>query len=505
MTQILLLLENQQNLRLLAELLSTSYQVLVTNKKPQAEQFDLCILDGKALDRHWEWVQARKADEEPVYLPFLLITSRQDVSIVTRHLWRSMDELITKPIEKIELQARVEILLRSRKYSQQLLAANHQLQVVAANLSASEAKFRSLVNNSSDAIAVVKEDGVVVYASPSSRTIFGFSPQELEGKNVFDFIHPDDLSSAIAPFRASLINPDKTQVSEYRFRHKDGSWRYLESKSNFSHTALQSRGIVVTSRDITQRKQAEADIINALQTAQELSELKTRFVSMVSHEIRNPLNSISTAAQLLERYGEKWDRDKKQDFFQRIKVNVKLLTELLEDVLLIGKVEAGKLEIQPTLVEIESFCNDLLEEVKLNVDGSHQLIFTSEGRCTNAYIDKKILRHILYNLIANAIKYSPPGSKVCLEVFCCEEGFVFKVKDNGIGIPLENQKHLFESFYRADNARNISGTGLGLFIVKKYVDISGGNISVESEIGVGSTFTVTLPLNTEANITRNYT
>jgi len=505
MIQVLLLLEHKENRRLLSEWLSASYRVLVPDTSPQLEQvFDICILDGRSLDLHWQWVQAKRAAEQPVYLPFLLISFYQDVRMATRHLWQTVDDLITKPIEKTELQARLEILVRSRKYSQQLLAANQQLQaeiyerqVLAATLSESEAKFRSLVNDSSDAIAIIKVDGTIIYASPSSESVFGFSPEELEGKNIFDFIHSDDLSSAIAPFRASLINPDKTQVSEYRFCHKDGSWRYLESRSNFSSTALQSNGIVVTSRDITKRKQAEADIIQALKTEQELNELKSRFVSMVSHEIRNPLNSISTAAQLIERYGEQWNQEKKQDFFQRIKVNVKLLTELLEDVLLIGKVEAGKLEIQPTPVAIESFCSDLLEEVKLNLDGSHQMVFTTEGKCTTAYIDKKILRHILYNLLVNAIKYSPAGSKVCLELLSQEKNFIFKVKDEGIGIPLENQKRLFESFYRADNVKNISGTGLGLFIVKKYIDISGGNISVESQVGVGTTFTVTLPLNIE--------
>lgn len=510
--QVLLLLEHKENCRLLSEWLSAKYQVVVSDIEPQLDDiFDICILDGVSLDRHWQWVQAKRAAEQPVYLPFLLITFHNDVRMATRRLWQSVDDLITKPIEKAELQARLEILLRSRKYSQQLLAANQQLQVGAENLSASEAKFRSLVNNSSDAIAIIKSDGTVIYASPSNESVLGFSPFELEGKNIFDFIHSDDLASAIAPFRNSLTNPDKTQVSEYRFRHKDGSWRYLESKSNFSPAALQSNSLVVNSRDITKRKQAEAELIKALKTAQELSEMKSHFVSMVSHEIRNPLNSISTAAQLLERYGEQWEREKKQDFFQRIKVNVKLLTDILEDVLLIGKVDAGRLEVKPTSVVVESFCSDLLEEIKLNLDGSHEMVFTTHGKCTKAYIDKKILRHILYNLLVNAIKYSPAGSKVSLELFCHENNFVFKVKDEGIGIPIENQKRLFESFYRADNVKNIAGTGLGLFIVKKYIDISGGNISVESQVGTGSTFTVTLPLNSGkereqgANIIRDYT
>lgn len=508
MSQILLFLEHTKNRHLLAEWLGMHYQVLLSDSEVRAghavpvldEHFDLCILDGPALDHLWEWVQARKKAEQPVFLPFLLITPRQDVRMITRHLWQSVDELISKPIEKLELQARVEILLRSRQLSVKLKTANEDLQneiaerqQVEVALAKSEAKFRALVQNSSDVIRVLEADGTVSYASPSSQNILGFSPEELEGKNAFDFVHNDDFSTMSAPFRASLDNPGETQISEYRFRHKDGSWRYLESKSKFSTIAPNLNGIVVNSRDITERKQAEEEILNALKKERELNELKSRFVSMVSHEIRNPLNGISAAAQILERYSEQWSKEKKQEFFQRIKNNVKQLTELLNDVLIIGKAEANKLEFKPVLLNLENFSRDLIEEMKLSTDGQHAITFATQKQCINAYLDEKLLRHILTNLLSNAIKYSPQGSTINLDIDSQDGEVIFQIQDEGIGIPLEDQERLFESFHRASNVKNIPGTGLGLAIVKRCVDIQGGAISVTSEVGVGTTFTVTLP------------
>lgn len=509
MSRILLFLEHTQNRRLLSEWLGMHYQVLLSDSQVRVgkavplldEPFDLCILDGSALNHLWEWVQARKKAEQPVFLPFLLITLRPDVNMITRHLWQSIDELVTKPIEKVELQARIEILLRSRQLSVQLKTANEELQSEIAErqrvetaLAKSEANFRALVQNSSDVLNVLESDGTVLYASPSSQNVLGFAPEELEGKNAFDFVHADDLNPAITPFKASLANPGETQVSQYRFRHKDGSWRYLESKSNFSPTDTSLNGIVVNSRDISQRKQAEENIISALKKERELNELKSRFVSMVSHEIRNPLNSILTAAQILERYGEKWSPEKKKDFFQRIKTSVKLLTELLDDILVIGKAEANKIEFKPVSLNLEKFISDLVEEIKLTTLSNHTIILATQGQYINTYLDEKLLRHIFNNLLLNAIKYSPEGSTIHFDLIYQNGEAIFQIKDEGIGIPPEDQNLLFEAFHRATNVKNIPGTGLGLAIVKKCVDLYSGAIAVKSEVGVGTTFTVTLPL-----------
>ncbi|MBW4638101.1 MAG: PAS domain S-box protein [Gloeocapsa sp. UFS-A4-WI-NPMV-4B04] len=517
MNRILLLLEHKENRRLLSELLATHYEVILPNSDTEAsglflqnQVFDLCILDAITLDKRWRWVQAKREAEQPVLLPFLLITSRQDVGMVTRQLWQNIDDLITKPIEKVELQAQVEILLRSRQLSLELKAANEKLegevtqrQHLVSALAKNQAKFRALVQNSSDIITVLDGDGIVTYQSPCSKNVLGFDAEELEEKHFFDFVHPDDVKNVIASFQASLNNPSETQISEYRFRHQDNSWHYLESKINFPGIDSDLNGVIVNSRDITERKQVEAEIRNALTQAQELNELKSRFVSMVSHEIRNPLNSVLAATEILERYSERWSQEKKQDFFQRIKNGVSKMTDLLDDVLFMGRVETGRLEVKPVPFDLEKFCRDLIKEIKLSTGSQHAIAFVSQGQCADAYLDKKLLGHILTNLLSNAIKYSPQGGTIDFKLTCQDGEVIFQIQDRGIGIPPEDMERLFESFHRASNVKNIPGTGLGLAIVKRCIELQKGKISVTSEVGKGTIFTITLPLHSEILIETN--
>src|SRR4028118_849524 len=409
MSRILLLLEQTENRRLLSEWLGSTgdsasrpYEVLLSDSQIREgdavplldEAFDICILDGAALNHHWEWVQAKKKAEQPVFLPFLLITLRPDVKMVTRHLWQTIDDLVTKPIEKLELQARVEVLLRSRRLSLELKVANEKLQNEITErkqaqeaLVESEAKLNTLIQNSSDIIEILESDGTIRYKSPSTQSLLGFSPEELEGKNHFDFVHADDYQKAKEHFQQGLNNPGNTQVSEYRFRHKDGSWHYLESKSNFIDNHVNQ--IVVNSRDITERKQAEEEVRKALKKERELIELKSRFVSMVSHEIRTPLNVILASSQILERYSDKWSNEKKNEFFSRIKESVNKMTELLNDVLLIGKVEFGKKDLNLAPVDLIKFCRELVGEIQLSAGEHHTIVFVSKRQEATAYIDKK--------------------------------------------------------------------------------------------------------------------
>ncbi|HEY9727359.1 MAG TPA: ATP-binding protein [Chroococcales cyanobacterium] len=267
-----------------------------------------------------------------------------------------------------------------------------------------------------------------------------------------------------------------------------------------------------------QRKQAEGEIRKALAKEKELRELKSRFVSMTSHEFRTPLTTIQSSAELLERYSHKWGEEKKLTHLHRIQLSVKHMTKLLDDILILGKVEAGKLEFNPVPIDLATFCRNLVEELQLNDTNQHIIHFAiSQGRRgdgktgrvgdrenspshplisspAQAQMDEKLLRQILENLLSNAIKYSPPGSTVEFTLSYLAEQVVFQICDRGIGIPSEDLHQLFETFHRATNVGTISGTGLGLAIVKRCVDIHQGQIAVESKIGVGTTFTVTLPL-----------
>jgi signal transduction histidine kinase len=218
---------------------------------------------------------------------------------------------------------------------------------------------------------------------------------------------------------------------------------------------------------------------------------------MASHEFRTPLTTILGSAELLKHYSHKWTEEKKNVHFERIYSNVQHIAQLLDDILLIGQVEAGKLEFNPEPLDVVQFCSSLVEELQLSASSEHPIVFTCQFSGSEGCLDEKLLRHILSNLLINAIKYSPTNSTVNFELICQKDWAIFQIQDSGIGIPIEDQERLFESFHRAKNVGNIPGTGLGLAIVKRSVDLHGGKITVKSEVGVGTTFTVTIPLNTE--------
>jgi signal transduction histidine kinase len=247
--------------------------------------------------------------------------------------------------------------------------------------------------------------------------------------------------------------------------------------------------------EIAERQKAEAAAREALETERQLSEFKSRFISTISHEYRTPLTTILSSVALLERYSDDWEDEKKYKHFNRIQSQVHQLTQLVDDVLFINQAEAQKVEVQPILLDVPVFCQELVEDLKLTASNQHRVTFKSQGDCTQAYLDPKLLRQILSNLLSNAIKYSPEGGTVRFECKCDASQTTFIIQDEGIGIPPEDQLQLMNSFYRATNVKTIPGTGLGLAIVKKSVDLHGGQITVESQIGVGTTFQVTLPLN----------
>lgn len=259
-------------------------------------------------------------------------------------------------------------------------------------------------------------------------------------------------------------------------------------------------------REVASRKSLEEELRQALNKEKELNDLKSRIVSVVSHEYRTPLATILSSAELLEHYSHKWSDEKKQRHLQRIQTTVQHLTKLVSDVLLFSKAEAGKLEFKPLPMDLVAFCKEIVEEFQLTakpgltinfncIDNSEQTSWCiNQGWFDKAYLDEKLLRQILSNLLSNGIKYSPDGGDIQFDLIMSDNSTMFRIQDSGIGIPPEDQERLFEAFQRSSNVGTISGTGLGLAIVKKCVNLHGGQICVDSEVGVGTAFTVTLPL-----------
>ena len=337
----------------------------------------------------------------------------------------------------------------------------------------------------------------MTYLSEGCFTLTGYTSEELIGNRQDSYnsnIYTADLTKVLEAIETAIAL-QQPYVVEYRIQTKSGQEKWLwEKGSGVFNSQGEVLGLEGFITDITERKQAEVEIRSALEREKELSELKSRFVTTTSHEFRTPLSTILSSADIIQKYSHKLSEEKKLQHLQRIQTTVKNMTQLLNDVLLIGKAEAGKLEFQPTQLELVQFCRDLVEEMQISTD-SHAIAFINQGECTNAYLDEKLLRHILSNLLSNAIKYSPQGCTVCLTLICEQQVAIFQIQDQGIGIPVADQAQLFNSFHRASNVGTISGTGLGLAIVKKSVDLHGGKISVESEVGVGTTFIVAIPFN----------
>lgn len=240
-------------------------------------------------------------------------------------------------------------------------------------------------------------------------------------------------------------------------------------------------------------EQKNRELSESLEREQELNRLKSRFVSMVSHEFKTPLTTITLSCNLLQRYGERMAEADRREELEVIEHTVDYMNELLENVLTVSRWEAGKMTVQPEPVDVDDWGRRLVERFRALGGQRHTFEWTYTGALRTLLLDRKMLEHVFANLLSNAVKYSPDGGTVTFTGREEEECLVLRVTDEGIGIPEADQEHLFESFHRGANVENIKGTGLGLSIVKQFIEMYGGGITVESRVGQGTAVTVTLP------------
>ena len=246
--------------------------------------------------------------------------------------------------------------------------------------------------------------------------------------------------------------------------------------------------------EIEKEKEFEIMLRQSLEKEKELSEMKSRFISTTSHEFRTPLTSVLSSAELIHRYGRKWSDEKLGYHTAKIKKSIEYLTNLLDDVLTISRSESGKIIFDPILVDLKKLCKELIDESRTHANKNHKIDFLFKPKQNDFYLDPKLLRFIIINLLSNALKYSPNGGPICLSVNEKNKNLIIVISDQGIGISADEIPHLFEPFSRAKNSIGIPGTGLGLSIVKRAVELHSGGISVESTIGMGTKFIIKLPL-----------
>lgn len=400
--------------------------------------------------------------------------------------------------------------------------------------------FREIFQSMSEGIVMVDPSGKIVIANPVAEQLFGYRSGELNG-HVMEVLLPERFRSGHVNFRKHFnANPHPRRMGAGRdllALRKDGTEFPVEISLSFTQvqgqllvmafisdisqrkeaedalkrseeqlilyaaelekkvemrTEALNNSIQKLEQEVIDRKKAELEARKSLEKERELNELKTKFVSIASHEFRTPLSSVLSSASLIGQYNERNEPEKISKHVQRIKSSVGQLTGILNDFLSLGKLEEGKVDIAVEKINVPTFLDEVREEIKGALkDGQHLTI-----QCDilgDIQTDSRILRNVLFNLITNASKYSDEGRPIYLSCMEDEINFRFDVTDEGIGIPVEDQKHMFERFFRASNAGQVQGTGLGLNIVRRYVELLNGKISFTSEFQKGSTFSVIIP------------
>lgn len=295
-----------------------------------------------------------------------------------------------------------------------------------------------------------------------------------------------------------VLSTGEQNLSEEYYLDAEGKKHTVLTKKTRFIDENGNKFIVGTINDITQLKEADRLLRQALEKEKNLNSLKTDFVSMVSHEFRTPLTTILTSTQLIQQYYEDLKKEEKDEIFGHVYTGVQKMIMLLDDILLLGGTESGKRSFSPAMMDIETFSRNIEKELRLN-NGSHKINIKIESKTGRMYGDEKLLNQILMNLLTNAIKYSPEGKDIFFRIYEQEKSVCFEVEDSGIGIAPGDKEKLFEPFFRGSNTEGISGTGLGLAIVKKSVEMHQGSIECMNGEREGTIFKVKIPLNININ------
>ncbi len=353
-----------------------------------------------------------------------------------------------------------------------------------------------LSSNVRDLICINNLQGNYLYVSPSSKEVLGYEPEELIGKNVYDFFYPEDIAGVQQKHEHLLLEDKTASLIEYRFRKKNGEYIWMQTsyKMFFDEYDIEDR-IISSSREITLKKRAEESMMNALQKEKELNQLKTRFVAMTTHEFKTPLSAISSSAEIIEMFIEHQKDDiVKQKISKQLSTihnEIVRITNLMNETLFLGKIEDENCVVIKVEVDLVALVNFVTERQNRHQKDGRQLIVEQIGEARKVFADPQHLEHIIDNLVSNAFKYSPKSDSPKFTLYFNESDYVIEVKDYGIGIPREQYKKVYSSFFRGENVGGIKGTGLGLLIVHNLVKMNGGDISFESEENVGTTFRIT--------------
>ncbi|MBV5261498.1 PAS domain-containing sensor histidine kinase [Synechococcus moorigangaii CMS01] len=392
---------------------------------------------------------------------------------------------------------------------------------VEQELSQLRRQHQLILNAVGEGVYGLDLEGNVTFANPAAAQMIDWSLEELIGKSMHAVLHHSHADGRPyprenCPIYAALKDGVAHRVMTEVFWRKDGSnfpVEYISTPMRDEKGTL--IGAVVTFRDISQRRWAEKvleqtnedlelkiqertqKLRQANQQLKELNEMRSRFIAMVCHEFRNPLNNITLSISSLKRYSDHLSPGEKADYLSNINGNVERMTQIIDDILVLGRIEAKVLAVNLETLDIVAFCRALLTEGEF-IRAVNPIQFICPSRQILVDIDERLLRSILGNLLINAIHYTDATKAIALKLRKWKNTLIIKVEDQGIGITRKDKKYLFEPFHRGCNVSNIPGTGLGLSIVKQSVDLLGGSIHLTSQVNHGTTFTVRLPIHPES-------
>jgi PAS domain S-box-containing protein len=453
-------------------------------EKANSTQPDLVLMDV-VLKGEMDGISAARQIGEQHNVPIVFLTAYTDENTIQRAKDTLPLGYIVKPFSSGELRVSIELAL-----------FKHQ---VERELQANRAYLATLLNSMNDAVIATDGQRLITFMNPAAEALTGWREAEAFGRDVTEVLYLiDEVTDLPAehPVAQALQTQQVSHVKEFTALVKRNGDRIPigDSASPLLYQQEAISGVVMVFWDMRIYRQSEL-LQKSLEREQELNQLKSQFISTVSHEFRTPLAVIRTAAELIDLYGTTLFDARMKTYVQLIKSSVQHMNQLMGDVLLVGQIESEGLHFTPAPIDLQQLCQDLVSECSLNLSDAHEIVFTHPDNGPETRMDGHLLRLIFSNLLNNAIKYSPTGGRIHFSyTYVTEEkSVIFTVQDQGIGIPEAEQAQLFESFFRASNTQSIQGTGLGLAIVKRCVELHQGQIAVSSEMNLGTTFTVTLP------------
>ncbi|OYV02197.1 MAG: hypothetical protein CFE45_01435 [Burkholderiales bacterium PBB5] len=472
--------------RLLGVMTIQSPNPLVYGERERSIFHTLCAYGAIALDNAFAYAAAAAA--------------QQRADQANADLLHTQAQLVKDMAERERMDRELQAL--NNDLETRIALRTQEMRATLDMLAESQHKLQGIVDTALDAVVRVDASGTIVGWNTQAHLIFGWTPQQAIGRALHETIIPEAHRDAHLRGMARYMQGGGSKVIDRRIEisalHASGRTFPIElAITRVSLNDPEKFEFCAFLRDITQRRQAEEEIRTSLEKQRELNQLKSRFVSMASHEFRTPLATILSSTDLLEHYYTKLPDHERTELFGAVALAVKRMTKMLEDILVIGKDEEERMEFNPQPLALDAFCESLVQEQRAELIAAgplrHTLNMSVHGSQLHARFDDKLMRHIFGNLLSNALKYSPAGGTVDFDVRADAHAFHFAVRDQGIGIPEADVPRLFETFHRATNVGNIVGTGLGLAIVKRSVDLHGGTIGVRSTLGQGTVFTVTLP------------